>query len=171
MLGISTDNLEGTEQIISSAGLRMPLLYSSEDPSVPQQYEVFDLHGDGLASASVFIIDKSGAVAWQDIGKSISHFVTASQIVEQLEKLSSAAATPTPAPMPTATPSPPPTATPTATPTPQPTAAPAPEPTATPFPEPTATPTPEPTATPVPEPTATPEPEPTCAPDSQDTPT
>ena len=49
-----------------------PLLYSS---------------GDSLASASVFVIDKSGSVVWKDIGANYRHQVPARRIVEQLEKL------------------------------------------------------------------------------------
>ena len=63
------------------------MLYTSKDNSVPQAYDVFDLHGDGLASASVFIVDKSGAVVWESIGASISHQVSTEEVVEQLEKL------------------------------------------------------------------------------------
>ena len=87
MLGISTDALEGSETLIQQVAPRFPMLYTSKDNSVPQAYDVFDLHGDGLASASVFLIDKSGAVVWESIGASISHQVSAEEIVEQLEKL------------------------------------------------------------------------------------
>ncbi len=86
-MAISTDNLDGTEALIEQFGLQFPLLYTSGDTTVPEGYEVFNLFGDGLASASVFLIDKSGAVVWQDIGKNFSHQVSAETIVEQLEQL------------------------------------------------------------------------------------
>ena len=63
------------------------MLYSSGDSAVPMAYDVFDLFGDGLASASVFVIDKSGSVVWKDIGANYRHQVSARTIVEQLEKL------------------------------------------------------------------------------------
>ena len=87
MLGISTDNFEGSETLIQQVGPRFPMLYSSGDNTVPQAYDVFDLHGDGLASASVVLLDKSGAIVWESIGGSISHKVSTEEIVEQLEKL------------------------------------------------------------------------------------
>ncbi len=86
-IGISTDNLEGSETLILSFGLQFPLLYTSTDPSVPQEYGVFNLHGDGLASASVFLIDKTGALRWQDIGSNYRHQVSANTIVERLREL------------------------------------------------------------------------------------
>ncbi len=87
VLAVSTDDLQGSEALIANFGLGFPLLYTSKDPSVPEGYEVFDLHGDGLASASVFVIDKSGAVRWEDIGSSYSHQVSAERIVERLKRI------------------------------------------------------------------------------------
>lgn len=87
MLGISTDNFDGTETLVRQVAPQFPLLYSSGDSAVPAGYGVFDLFGDGLASASVFVIDKSGSVVWKDIGANYRHQVPARRIVEQLEKL------------------------------------------------------------------------------------
>ncbi len=87
VLGVSTDDFEGSETLIRQVAPRFPMLYTGGDNSVPQAYDVFDLHGDGLASASVFLIDKSGAIVWESIGASIRHQVSAEEIVEQLEKL------------------------------------------------------------------------------------
>ena len=63
------------------------MLYSSGDNTVPQAYDVFNLFGDGLASASVFLIDKSGEVVWESIGANYRHQVSARTVLEQLEKL------------------------------------------------------------------------------------
>ena len=86
MVAISTDNFDGSETLIQQVGPQFPMLYTSGDSAVPA-YEVFDLFGDGLAAASVFLIDKSGAVVWQSIGRSFTHQVSAETVVEQLEKL------------------------------------------------------------------------------------
>ena len=87
MLAISTDNFDGTETLVRQVAPQFPLLYSSGDSAVPMAYQVFDLFGDGLASASVFVIDKSGSVVWKDIGANYRHQVSARKIVEQLERL------------------------------------------------------------------------------------
>jgi peroxiredoxin len=68
-------------------GYEFPVLFSALDPSVPESYGVFNLFGDGLASASVFLIDKDGEIAWQSIGLNYTHQVEAEEIIEQVEKL------------------------------------------------------------------------------------
>ncbi len=75
--------------MIRQARLDFPLLYTSKDPSVPQSYDVFNLHGDGLASASVFIVDIDGNIAYSDIGRSTSHQVSGKTVLAELEKLGS----------------------------------------------------------------------------------
>jgi len=86
VLAVSTDDLRGAEYSLDVFGLEFPVLYTSRDPSVPEEYGVFDLFGDGLASASVFIIDRDGQVVWKDIGKDYTHQVAGKTILDQLEK-------------------------------------------------------------------------------------
>ena len=45
---------------------------------------VFNLFGDGLASASLFLIDKRGQIAWKSIGENTGHFVGAEKVLQQL---------------------------------------------------------------------------------------
>ena len=87
ILAISTDNLDGPLAFAAREGLEFPILFTSRDPSVPQAYGVFDLFGDGLASASMFLIDKQGEVAWKSIGENYTHQVDPAEIIEQVEKL------------------------------------------------------------------------------------
>ena len=87
ILAISTDNLNGPLAMAANDGLEFPILFTALDPSVPQAYGVFNLFGDGLASASVFLIDKQGEVAWKSIGTNYTHQVFAAEMIEQIEKL------------------------------------------------------------------------------------
>ncbi len=87
VLAISTDNLEGPASLAAAQGYEFPILYTSLDSSIPEEYGVFDLFGDGLASASVFLIDKNGEIAWQSIGLNYTHQVEAAEIIDQVEKL------------------------------------------------------------------------------------
>ncbi len=87
ILAISTDNLDGPLAFAAREGLEFPILFTSRDPSVPQAYGVFNLFGDGLASASMFLIDKQGEVAWKSIGENYTHQVFPAEIIEQVEKL------------------------------------------------------------------------------------
>ncbi len=87
ILAISTDNLDGPAALAAAQGFEFPILFTALDPSVPEQYGVFDLFGDGLASASVFLIDTKGEIAWQSVGLNYTHQVEAEEIIEQVEKL------------------------------------------------------------------------------------
>ena len=87
MLGISTDNLAGAESIVAKARPEFPILYSSKNNDVPISYDVFDLHGDGLASASVFVVDTNGNIAWESIGDSPAHQVSGEEVLEALTGL------------------------------------------------------------------------------------
>ena len=87
MLAISTDSLEGPAALAAGLGYMFPILYTSLDIAVPESYGVFDLFGDGLASASMFLIDENGEVAWQSIGENYRHQVEGAEIIEQVNKL------------------------------------------------------------------------------------
>ncbi len=87
ILAISTDNLKGPAALAAAEGYQFPILFTSLDPSIPQEYGVFNLFGDGLASASMFLIDQQGEVAWKSIGRDYTHQVFVEEIIEQVEKL------------------------------------------------------------------------------------
>lgn len=87
VLAISTDNLNGASAMAASGGIEFPILFTALDPAVPQDYGVFNLFGDGLASASVFLVDKQGEIVWQDIGVDYTHQVYAEDVIEQVQKL------------------------------------------------------------------------------------
>jgi peroxiredoxin len=86
VLAVSTDDLQGADYAVMYFGAPFPILY---DPStqVPRSYNVYNLHGDGLASASVFLIDKKGNLRFKEIGAVYSHQVPASKIINELRKL------------------------------------------------------------------------------------
>jgi peroxiredoxin len=87
VIAISTDNLNGPAALAASKGYEFPILYTALDTAVPLSYGVFNLFGDGLASASMFLVDTNGEIAWQSIGKNYTHQVEASEIIEQVEAL------------------------------------------------------------------------------------
>jgi len=87
ILAISTDNLDGPAALAAAQGYEFPILFTSLDPEIPKQYGVFNLFGDGLASASVFLIDTNGEIVWQNVGLNYTHQVEAEEIIEQIEKL------------------------------------------------------------------------------------
>ncbi len=90
VLAISTDDLNGPAGLAASQGFEFPILYTSGDPSTPKDYGVFNLHGDGLASASVFLIGTDGSIAWESIGERYTHQVPTSEIMKQINNLGGA---------------------------------------------------------------------------------
>ena len=65
-------------------GVEFPLLFTSSKSLVPESYGVFNLFGDGLASASLFLINETGQIVWKSVGKNTSHFVNAEVVLEKI---------------------------------------------------------------------------------------
>ncbi len=64
-----------------------PIVYTDGDPAIPRQYGVFNLFGDGLASASIFVFDRDGALAWKSVGESYTHQVSSADLIEAIEQI------------------------------------------------------------------------------------
>ena len=84
MLAISTDDLAGAESLARRVGVEFPVLYTSGDSAVPMAYDVFNLHGDGLAAPAVFIVDQDGAIAYEYIGTNYRQRVSADTVIRNL---------------------------------------------------------------------------------------
>jgi peroxiredoxin len=87
ILAISTDNLAVPAGLAAAQGFEFPILFTALDTTVPESYGVFNLFGDGLASASVFLVDTNGEIAWQSIGLNYTHQVEPEEIIEQVALL------------------------------------------------------------------------------------
>ena len=87
MIAVSTDDLAGAEQSVERFGAEFPILYTAKDTSIPEAYGVFNLHGDGLASASVWLVTEDNEIRWRSIGKSYTHQVDPDDIIEQIGTL------------------------------------------------------------------------------------
>jgi len=85
VIAVSTDDLTGAEHAVKQFGAPFHIAYTSGDSAVPRKYGVFNLHGDGLASTSTFIVGKDGQLKWSFIGKRYSEHVAAATIIEQLK--------------------------------------------------------------------------------------
>ena len=86
IFAISTDDLSGAQSIASRVGISFPVLY---DPAadVVEAYGVYNLLGDGLATASTFVIDKQGVIRWKYVARGIADRPAVSQVLEQLGRL------------------------------------------------------------------------------------
>lgn len=87
VIAVSTDDLNGAEWALSGFGLEFPILYTSRDSTVPESFGVFNRFGDGLASASVFLLTDGNEIRWQDIGRNYQHLVDGATVVSQLRQL------------------------------------------------------------------------------------
>ena len=86
ILAISTDDLSGAAFAVDGLGLEFPILYDPE-ASVVKEYGVFDLLGDRMAAPAIFLLDRTGKVRWQYIGKSINDRPSNREIIIRLRDL------------------------------------------------------------------------------------
>ena len=84
---MSTDDLRGADYADEQFEATYPILYSSDDITVPFSYGVFDLHGDGLASEVIFIYDTSRTLVWKTVGERYSDTVPSTVLIEALEEI------------------------------------------------------------------------------------
>jgi len=89
VVAVSTDDLSGAEYAVREFGAQFPIAYTNRDPSIPLEYGVFNLHGDGLASASTFIIGKDGQLKWKYVSARYSDHVPAPTVIAKLKEVRS----------------------------------------------------------------------------------
>ena len=81
------DDFQGAGTMIANSGATFPVLYTTKSQEVPSEYNVYDLHNDGVAAPSVFIIDKDGNIAYKYIGKDIADRPDTAILLAELQKL------------------------------------------------------------------------------------
>ena len=89
ILAVSMDDFQGAGTMIVNSGATFPVLYTSKRDEIPSNYNVYDLHNDGVAAPAVFIIDKNGEIAFTYIGRDIGDRPDTAIIIEELQKLNS----------------------------------------------------------------------------------
>ena len=81
------DDFRGAGTMIANSGSTFPVLYTTKSDKIPTAYDVYDLHNDGVAAPSVFIIDKNGNIAYKYVGADIADRPDSAVILEELKKL------------------------------------------------------------------------------------
>ena len=86
IIAISTDDLSQASYVAESLRLDFPILY---DPAadVVREYGVCNLWEDGMATPSTFVLDRTGKIRWQHIGKTFYDRPSNEEIIDQLRKL------------------------------------------------------------------------------------
>tara|TARA_B100000745_G_scaffold205765_1_gene136031 strand:+ start:969 stop:1142 length:174 start_codon:yes stop_codon:yes gene_type:complete len=54
---------------------------------VVREYAVYNLWEDGMATPSTFVLDRTGKIRWQHIGKTFYDRPSNEEIIDQLRKL------------------------------------------------------------------------------------
>ncbi len=86
ILAISVEGRDIGQHLSNLLGLLYPVL-SDADHQVTDQYGVYDLLGDKLATPSVFVIDLEGVIRWEYIGQDTRDRPSNQMILEQLSSL------------------------------------------------------------------------------------
>ncbi|NIN70127.1 MAG: redoxin domain-containing protein [Anaerolineae bacterium] len=86
ILAISVEDSAVGQHVSDLLDLQYPVL-SDADHRVTDQYGVYNLLGDSLATPSVFIIDLEGIIRWDYVGQSTSDRPSNQMILEQLRSL------------------------------------------------------------------------------------
>ena len=81
VISVSTDD-ESSAGIAGRIGLTYPVLFNPEH-DVIEQYGVFDLHGDGVAAHSVFVVDRDGVIRWEHISGSTYDVPSTARVIER----------------------------------------------------------------------------------------
>lgn len=87
ILAISVEGPGPGQRVSNLLDLQYPLL-SDADHQVTDQYGVYNLLGDTLATPSVFVIDLEGVIRWEYIGQSSGDRPSNEMILEQVRSLS-----------------------------------------------------------------------------------
>jgi peroxiredoxin len=86
IVAISVENATIGQRVSELLGTQYPIL-SDVDHRVVDQYGVYNLLGDSVATPSVFLIDTQGIIRWSYVGQSSTDRPSDDTILEQLREL------------------------------------------------------------------------------------
>jgi peroxiredoxin len=86
ILAISVEEPSIGQYVTELLDIAYPIL-SDPEHEVVDQYGVYNLLGDSVATPSVFVIDTEGVIRWTYVGQSSSDRPTNEMILEQLTAL------------------------------------------------------------------------------------
>ncbi len=89
ILAISVEDPSIGQYVSELLDVAYPIL-SDPDHEVVDQYGVYNLLGDSLATPSVFVIDTEGVIRWTYVGQSTGDRPSNEMILEQLTVLAPA---------------------------------------------------------------------------------
>ena len=83
IIALAVQNQAGAQAMASRTGASYPIL-ADPDHRIADAFGVFNLLNDGVATPAVFVINKSGEVVWDYVGKNINDRPPTQLILENL---------------------------------------------------------------------------------------
>lgn len=83
IVALAVQDQAGAQTAQQETGVTYPILADANHQAA-EAYEVYNRLGDGVATPSVFIIDKSGQIVWSYIGQNVSDRPSNQVILENL---------------------------------------------------------------------------------------
>ena len=86
LAAISTDDTADALKMMELTGAEFAIL-SDKDAEVAEDYGVYNLLNDGVATPSAVIVSPKGDIEWKYVGESISDRPTPDAILAQVDRL------------------------------------------------------------------------------------
>ncbi len=80
---MAVQDVAGAQTSVQDTKTTFPIL-ADPDHAMADQYGVFNLLGDGVATPSVFVINQAGQITWSYVGKNINDRPTNQEILSNL---------------------------------------------------------------------------------------
>jgi peroxiredoxin len=71
VIAVAVQDQVGAQTAVSETGASYPVL-TDADHQIADLYQVYNLLGDGVATPSIFIINKAGQIVWSYIGQDVN---------------------------------------------------------------------------------------------------
>ncbi len=83
IVALAVQSESGAASTVESTNAQFPILADS-DHVVADQFGVYNLHSDGEAASTVFIISQDGHIVWEEIPTTSTRRVPSETILENL---------------------------------------------------------------------------------------
>jgi peroxiredoxin len=83
VIALAVQDVVQAQRMVQAAGTSFPVL-ADPDHRTADAYGVFNLLGDGVATPSVFVLNKAGHIVWSYIGKDANDRPSAQTVLAHL---------------------------------------------------------------------------------------
>ncbi len=84
LIALAVQDIAGAQSSVQDTNASYPIL-ANPDHAVADQYGVYNLLADGVATPSVFIIDQAGQIVWSYVGQNINDRPTNQVILSKVK--------------------------------------------------------------------------------------